>query len=337
MFTDRPLAGNPLAVFPEADGLSDAEMQAIASELHLSETTFVLPPTEAGSARGAAYRMRIFTPALELPVAGHPSIGTCWVLADEGTVALSGPITEVRQEVAIGVLPLRVASVANGAGGLGPGDITMVQDHPEIGEEIPPDELDILGPALEVAPRYLGWRDADGRVTKVSEARPTVVSCGLPFLVVPFRDIAMLSDLDTDRADEVGRIAGEYGCDSAALIAAGNSGAIPDATVHARIFTDPRRGISEDPATGSAAGPIAVYLGRLAGCRSEIYRVVIEQGIEIGRPSRLVAEVDFDDSGWPTAARVSGSTVAVIEGWLELPDIDAGGSAARADAATEHG
>src|SRR3989304_6218653 len=114
VFTDRPLHGNPLAVFPEAEGLSDAEMQGLAREMNCSETTFVLPPTDAGSARGADYRLRIFTPGVELPFAGHPSIGTAWVLADEGRFALTTPRTEIRQELAIGARPLSPSGGAPG-------------------------------------------------------------------------------------------------------------------------------------------------------------------------------------------------------------------------------
>src|SRR5918992_3739585 len=109
VFTDRPLAGNPLAVFLEAEGLGDTEMQALAREMNLSETTFVLPPTDEGRAAGANYRMRIFTPARELPFAGHPSIGTAWVQADEGRLGLPRDgVTEIRQELLAGVLPLSI-------------------------------------------------------------------------------------------------------------------------------------------------------------------------------------------------------------------------------------
>src|ERR671915_279405 len=101
VFTDRPLAGNPLAIFPEAEGLSDAEMQSLAREMNLSETTFVLPPTDEGRAAGADYRMRIFTPARELPFAGHPTIGTAWLQADEGRLtAPADGICLARQEIA---------------------------------------------------------------------------------------------------------------------------------------------------------------------------------------------------------------------------------------------
>ena len=97
------------------------------------------------------------------------------------------------------------------------------------------------------------------------------------------------------------------------------SGAIADADVCVRLFDSVSMRIEADPATGAAAGPIAVYLGQVAGCRDATYRVVIEQGVELGRPSRLVAEADFDDHGRAVAARVAGTTVPVIEGWVTLP------------------
>ncbi|MCY7417287.1 MAG: PhzF family phenazine biosynthesis isomerase, partial [Chloroflexi bacterium] len=91
VFTDHPLCGNPLAVFVDADGLTDTEMQALAREMNLSETAFVLPPTPSGAAAGASHRLRIFTPGMELPFAGPPALGAAWVLADEGLIALEGP------------------------------------------------------------------------------------------------------------------------------------------------------------------------------------------------------------------------------------------------------
>ena len=154
-------------MFPAAEGLTDAEMQAIAREMNLSETTFVLPATPAGAAAGATYRMRIFTPGVELPFAGHPAVGTAWVLADEGAFPLAEPVTEVRQEIAIGVLPLAIA-VVDGR----PGAVTMTQGAPELRETLPPAELPALATALGVAPHDLGWTDADGTVHDAGASRP---------------------------------------------------------------------------------------------------------------------------------------------------------------------
>ncbi|MFN8622761.1 MAG: PhzF family phenazine biosynthesis protein [Chloroflexota bacterium] len=319
VFTDRPLAGNPLAVFPEAEGLTDDEMQALAREMNVSETCFVLPPTPAGAAEGAAYRVRIFTPGVELPFAGHPSVGTAWLLASEGRFPLSGPVTEVRQELPIGVLPLTVA--------VGPGDpprigdVTMTHDVPDRYHDLDEDETEELCEALEVAPSEIGWPASPGGRgrRRGGPTGPAVISTGLPHLVIPFKDRAVMMDVDHERRAYVAELADAYDCDSAALVAPGTSGAIADATVSVRIFDSAQLRIEADPATGAAAGPIAVLLGGFAGCRSGTFRVVIEQGAELGRPSRLVAEADFDGAGRPVGARVAGSTVPVIEGWVTLP------------------
>jgi trans-2,3-dihydro-3-hydroxyanthranilate isomerase len=319
VFTDTPLQGNPLAVFPDAQGLSDDEMQAVAREMNLSETSFVLPATDGGRRQGADYRMRIFMPGTELPFAGHPSIGTAWVLAEEGRFELRAPLTEVRQEVAIGVLPLELHVRGKGSKAR-VGEITMTQGQPELIQRIGADELEELAAVLEVRAQDLRWRqgvDTEARAGR--RTMPAVISTGLPYLVVPVSRLDLLADVESERAADIARYTETYGSDSAALVAPGNSGAVPDADVHVRMLVDPRTGVVEDPATGSAAGPICVFLGLAAGVRGAAHRVVIEQGVETGRPSRLVAEVDFDPDGRPTRARVSGATVPISEGWFTLP------------------
>ena len=337
VFTDRPMHGNPLAVFSDAEDLSDDEMQAIAREMNISETAFVLPPSDEGRAEGADYRVRIFTPGRELPFAGHPVIGTAWVLADEGRIKLHAPSTTVRQEVAIGVLPLSVealdpesAPTSHSPVGdhsparttLRPGEVTMTQGSPETLFVLEADEVEELCEALEVATDAIGWPEPSrGRRTTRSArlVEPKVISTGLPHLIVPFVDRAVMVDVDRDRREYVAELCQAYDCDSAALVAPGNSGTIADADVSVRIFDADSLRIEADPATGAAAGPIAVFLGTLAGARDRTYRVVIEQGVEVGRPSRLVAEVDFGPDGSPGDMRVAGSVVPVIEGWITLP------------------
>jgi trans-2,3-dihydro-3-hydroxyanthranilate isomerase len=319
VFTDRPLLGNPLAVFPEAEGLTDDEMQALAREMNLSETTFVLPPTADGLRQGADYRLRIFTPGMELPFAGHPSIGTAWVLADDGRFELKAADTEIRQELAVGVLPLVLHSTGDGAGRR-VRDVTMTQARPDLLHRLTGDELDELSASLQVRASDLRWRDdADAAARASRRTMPAVISTGLPYVIVPFSRLDLLADVANERSADVARFAETYGADSAALVAPGNSGVVEDADVHVRVLIDPRLGIVEDPATGSAAGPICVFLGLVAGRKGAAQRVVIEQGVEIGRPSRLVAEVDFDADGRATRARVTGSTVPISEGWLTLP------------------
>jgi trans-2,3-dihydro-3-hydroxyanthranilate isomerase len=317
VFTDTPLRGNPLAVFLNADGLTDDEMQAIAREMNLSESAFVLPPSDDGRVQGADYRLRIFTPGTELPFAGHPSIGTAWVLADDGRFDLRSPATEVRQELPIGVLPISLA-ISDGADGREIGEVTMTQGPIELIHRVTGDELDELAEALEVRPRDLRWPLADTESRAGRRTMPAVISCGLPFLIVPISSLELLSDIEPGRAIDVSRFADSYGSDTIALVAPGNAGAVSDADVHVRVLTDPRLGILEDPATGSAAGPICVFLGLAGRVSGAVYRLVIEQGVEIGRVSRLAAEVDFDPDGRPTEARVSGRVVPIAEGWLTL-------------------
>ncbi|MEO6350358.1 MAG: PhzF family phenazine biosynthesis protein [Candidatus Limnocylindrales bacterium] len=312
VFTDTPLHGNPLAVFTDADDMSDSEMQAVAREMMLSETTFVMRATPDGAAAGANYRVRIFTTTVELPFAGHPLIGTAWVLANEGRFPLVQPITRVHQEVPVGVLPIDLAVADSRIG-----DLTLSMAEPELIYRVPADEIDEIAETLEVRASELRW---PGTVEKGGQRRaPAIISCGLPYLVVPFSRIDLLTDLDASHALALARYAEQYGADSAALVAPGNAGPIADADVHVRVLSDPRTGTSEDAATGSAAGPVCIFLGYLAGRREAAHRVVIEQGVEMGRPSRLVAEVDFGRDGEPTAARVSGTVAPIAEGWVELP------------------
>ena len=316
VFTDTRLAGNPLAVFLDAHvaedggpGLTDDEMQALAREMNLSETVFVVPPSPVGERTGVRWRLRIFTPRMELPFAGHPSIGAAWVLADEGRIALAGAHTELSVELAAGPLVLSIAT-SDGR----PGDVTMVQADAEILQRLDEDELAELCEALEVPETEIGWRTG-GRKRK---ARPMVISTGLPHLIVPFLDRTVMLDVDHEQRQAVAEICRSVGVDSAVLVAPGNSGTIADADVSVRMFDAGTLGIDADPATGAAAGPLCVYLGLLAPTRGATHRVTIEQGTELGRPSRLRAAADFDADGNVTSVRVTGSVVPISEGRVTL-------------------
>lgn len=316
VFTDRALQGNPLAVFPEAEGMTEAEMQSLGREMNLSDTAFVLPASAERAGLRADFRVRIFTPTQELAFAGHSAMGAAWVLADDGRFPQSGSEVQVREELAVGVYPMTVRVTGRGATRR-VREVTMTQAEVELIDRVGSDEMDELSASLEVRGRDLRWPlngESAGRLRM-----PAVISCGLPILVVPFARLDLLADVEGERAADLARFAETYGSDTMALIAPGNSGAVPDADVHARILVDPRSGIIEDPATGSAAGPIAIFLGLLARQRGATRRVVIEQGVEIGRPSRLVAEVDFSVEGRPVEARVTGEVVPVAEGWVTLP------------------
>jgi trans-2,3-dihydro-3-hydroxyanthranilate isomerase len=231
VFTERAFAGNPLAVFPEAEGLTDDQMQQIAAEMNLSETTFVTPPEAGGDAR-----VRIFTPATELPFAGHPSIGTACSLVTLGKVAAQEPVTEVTLELNVGPTVVDV-TVRRGEGVAG----VVHQGPPAFGEDIPRREA--------AAVLSLQESDLDEQLT------PRVVSTGLAYAIIPLRNTRALAQawFNFDLLPEFQR---HY----AALYPFAFTGD-EEPFVEARCFA-PLEGIVEDPATGSAAGPLAAYLFR---------------------------------------------------------------------------
>ncbi|HSC70261.1 MAG TPA: PhzF family phenazine biosynthesis protein [Candidatus Methylomirabilis sp.] len=292
VFTDRPFAGNPLCVVPDATGLSTEQMQDIAREMNLSETTFVLPPTDPQ----AAYWMRIFTPAKEIPFAGHPSVGTAHVMACAGRFPLKEPVTRIFQQVGIGTLPLDI-EVSGGK----PGRIIMTQGIPQFGPVIR--DVHPIAKALGVDPTVLAR----------AKLLLQVVSTGLEHLMVPLPDLKTVGALrpNLTALDGVLRECGALGCFVFTLATSG------DAFAHARMFA-PGAGIVEDPATGSAAGPLGAYLAAHGVLPRERASFVIEQGIEMGRASRLWVEVGRDASGAPVAIRVGGTTVPVISGTIQV-------------------
>ncbi|MCX5732710.1 MAG: PhzF family phenazine biosynthesis protein [candidate division NC10 bacterium] len=293
VFTDRPFAGNPLCVVPDGAGLSTEQMQAIAKEMNLSETTFVLPPTDPQ----AAYWMRIFTPAKEIPFAGHPSVGTAYVMACAGRFPLQEPVTRIFQQVGIGTLPLDI-EVTDGK----PGRVVMTQGAPSFGAVLR--DLTPFADALGLDPLILAR----------AKLPIQVVSTGLEHLMVPLPDLEAMGGLQPNFSalDVVLRDRGALGCFVFTLETISS-----DAFAHARMFA-PGAGISEDPATGSAAGPLGAYLaihGALPGKQTSF---VIEQGVEMGRPSRIWVEVGRDAAGMPNMIRVGGTTVPVIRGTIQV-------------------
>ena len=178
VFTDQPFGGNPLAVFPEADGLTSEQMQKLAMEMNLSETTFVMKPTRAG----ADYRVRIFTPRYELPFAGHPVIGTHWVLASLGRTKLIEPVTTATFELGVGVLP---ASLYVHEGRVE--SVVMTQGKPEFGAVF--DEIDLIAHGLST----------NVEAIQGSGYPVQVVSTGTPQLIVCMRSLADVAGLEASR------------------------------------------------------------------------------------------------------------------------------------------
>jgi trans-2,3-dihydro-3-hydroxyanthranilate isomerase len=287
VFTGRPFCGNPLAVLPDARGLTEAQMQSIAREFNYSETTFVLPPDDP---RHAA-RVRIFTPGGELPFAGHPTIGTAFVLASTGT--LPREAAEIVFEEGVGPVPVAIFR---------DGDrVTHCRlTAARLPEQGPP------APAANALAKMLSL--AEGEVL----AGAACWSCGVPFLVVPVAGLGALA-----------RCALELPVWRELLAAYPTQKVYPVARIddlhwRVRMFA-PGLGVAEDPATGSAAASFAGWLAqRLPQPRDGTLAVRLEQGVEMGRPAEL--HLEFDRSaGSVTAVRVGGAAVMVAEGTLSVP------------------
>lgn len=291
VFTDRPLAGNPLAIVLDCDGLDDAAMQALAREFNLSETVFVLP---AGQADHAA-RIRIFTPGREVPFAGHPTIGTALVLAGRGLI-------EVPPERPIVVLGENV----------GPVPVRLVRkDGRYVFAELEAPqapELRDAPPAAAVAP-IVGLEPAD---LVTDRGLPAGASAGLPFLIVEVGDRAALARAALDRAAWAQELRGTF-FDHVYLV---SRDAPHGFDFQVRMFA-PGAGVEEDPATGSAAAAFGGWLGERGGFGDGRHRFVIAQGVEMGRPSRLEVVVERA-AGRLQAVRVGGSAVTVMAGTLEI-------------------
>jgi trans-2,3-dihydro-3-hydroxyanthranilate isomerase len=304
VFTDRPFGGNQLAVFPHAEGLDAGRMQQIARELNLSETVFVRPPADPAHAR----RLRIFTPKIEVPFAGHPTVGTALVLAQVGEIELDGERTTFVLEEGIG--PIEVVIRAELGRPVDAQFTTAIL--PEFGPPPPP--------AAALA-RMLSLETSD----LLLETRPPVaVSCGLPFLFVPLRDLGAVRRARLRLQDWQQLLAG-YWAPHVHVFA--HDAEQPSCDLHARMFA-PAAGVPEDPATGSAAAALAGLLAARSPEADGTLRWTVEQGLEIGRPSIIEIEADKAD-GEVVAVRVGGGAVMISEGLMRVPESDSPSPRAR--------
>ncbi|HUP22173.1 MAG TPA: PhzF family phenazine biosynthesis protein [Thermoanaerobaculia bacterium] len=293
VFTDRPFGGNPLAIVPDARGLSSSQMQRIANELNLSETAFVLPPENGG-----ARRLRIFTPARELPFAGHPTVGAALFLAWRGELPLRDGAGTVVLEESVG--PVTVDIEARHGRSVS-ARLTAAQ-RPVIGPPPPPRE--ILAEILSLRPSDLRQDDLE----------PAAVSCGVPFVLVPLRDRQALARVRLANASWAAHLSSHW---APSLFVYTFDPELPDSDVRARML-GPSMGILEDPATGAAAVALAGYLADGEPVRDGTLRWRIEQGFEMGRPSLLDTEAEKSD-GEVVAVRVGGAAVPIAEGTIALP------------------
>ena len=287
VFTDRRFGGNQLAVFPEAAGLAPATMQQIAREINFAETTFVTgaerPDTDV--------RMRIFTPGNEMPMAGHPVVGSTFALAREGQIP--GGRSDWVFGLNIGPTPVALEWM---------GDrlvfAWMTQRQPEFGRVFE----DLAGVAAS-----LGLTETDIRDTRLPVQQ---VSCGVPFVMVPVR-----SREAVDRAMPNARVMNF----EAYVFTTDRTGASDSAVTYSRMFA-PALGVYEDPATGGASGPLGCYLVRHSVVTTEQARSILNlQGVRMGRPSWI--HVSIESSGGDISrVRVGGTSVFVAEGIMEVED-----------------
>jgi trans-2,3-dihydro-3-hydroxyanthranilate isomerase len=298
VFTSRALEGNPLAVFPDARGLSDELMQRIAREFNLSETTFVFPPEDPANTR----RLRIFTPEFELPFAGHPTVGTAYVLAALGEIPVNGEETRIVFEEKVGPVPVLIRC----EGGRPVFTQLSVAQLPEVGPPPPADPVR-LAEMLSLDP---------GDVVSDGADFPQPYSCGVPFLFVPLRsrDALRRARLRIDLWEKL--LSGSPS--SKLLYLFCREPELPGSHFRARMLSS-ALGIGEDPATGSAVSALGGYVGFRSPERDGTMAWVVEQGFEMGRPSLLHLEVD-KRNGEIVAVRVGGSSVMVSEGTMEVPE-----------------
>jgi trans-2,3-dihydro-3-hydroxyanthranilate isomerase len=295
VFTDHPLQGNPLAVVLEAEGLDDAAMQAIAREFNLAETVFVFPPVDPANSA----RIRIFTPARELPFAGHPTVGTAVLLAEllaGGQIGGAGIVIALEEK--IGLVKVEVARRPKS----GVRGVFALPVLPQMQEA--DFNVEAVAHALGLDPLEIGF-GAHGI---------SLWSAGVPFVMVPIRDLAA-----------IGRVQiGDNKAWDAAFAHAGTGAAYlytretvdPACHIHARMFA-PKMGITEDPATGSAA---AAFAGVAATCElpeDGLHQIIIEQGFEMGRPSLIALDLDIQ-KGRLAGAQIGGAAVRIAEGTLFL-------------------
>jgi trans-2,3-dihydro-3-hydroxyanthranilate isomerase len=288
VFSSRPLEGNSLAVILDARGLTDAEMQALAKEMNLSETTFILP-RDAATEREQGIRVRIFTVREELPFAGHPTLGTAFAIRGRGD-AKKTSVKKVVLELNAGKVPVHFEDNAG---------------EPAFGEMTQIDPTFIMQHDREAVARATGLRPQD-----FDDSLPIqTISTGIAHTVTPLKSLAVMQNLhiDLNRAAEyLAQTAGRF------FYFVTRETVDPEARLHARmLFYN-----GEDPATGSAAGCSAAWMVA-HGVAKPDERVLIEQGVEMNRPSRIFVRASHSDNR-VVNVRVGGHSVEIMRGEVYL-------------------
>jgi trans-2,3-dihydro-3-hydroxyanthranilate isomerase len=291
VFTDTAFEGNQLAVCPSPpQHISTAQMQRIAAEMNFSETTFIFPKEGSGDVK-----MRIFTPGNELPMAGHPTIGTTFALAREGVIAPGR--TDFVFECGIGPIPVTLEWDARGLS-----FVWMTQPLPSFETELQNRDAFAGAVGLETA--------------ALAELPIEVVSCGVPFLFVPLTSRRAVDQVSIERR-ALTRVFADAGSVELPMFffTTDRTGAKGDETVYSRMLA-PEFGIAEDPATGSASGPLGSYLLYHGVVDADRARAMVSlQGAAMKRPSRIHISIDSNDDRI-TRVRVGGKSVLVAEGTL---------------------
>jgi trans-2,3-dihydro-3-hydroxyanthranilate isomerase len=288
VFTDRPFAGNQLAIVLDSEGLDESAMQVIGREFNLSETVFVLPAENPGHTA----RVRIFTPAQELPFAGHPTVGAAVCLARERLAGLSGSddaVIVLDEQVG----PVRCAVKLTESGGFAEFDCPKLPEIAGAGGS-----KEAIAAALGLAPTEIGFENHV----------PSFWSAGVPYYLVPVRNMAVLAKAGPGSA----AWAPAFGREAAFLYTRETEG--HDHSFRARMFA-PEIGIAEDPATGSAVAAFAGAIREFDALPDGSHARIVEQGFDMGRPSLIRLEMTVA-AGALTAVRIGGDAVLVMEGTL---------------------
>jgi trans-2,3-dihydro-3-hydroxyanthranilate isomerase len=294
VFTEKKFGGNQLAVFTDGAGLDTDAMQDIAREMHFSETTFLFPPEKGGD-----FKVRIFTPEIELPFAGHPIVGTAHAIVAEGMKPAGEPVTKAALEAGVGMIDVEVRIEGGRAG-----HTTMTQPLPVVRGTFA--DVGRLARALAL----------DAADIEQSGLPVEAIYNGITTTIVPIKSLAAVERIKVDMG-ALESIGEELGAQTVLMFA--RETVLPTSTVHCRVFA-PGAGVAEDPATGSANGPLGFYLVRHGLVKGEAAgRIVSEQGFEMKRPSLLHIEVEVDpQTGDVRSVKVGGGVVISGRGEIIL-------------------
>ena len=285
-FSEVPFQGNPCAILPDADGLTSNQMQLIAKEMNLSETSFVL------SSNKADFKVRYFTPRGELGFAGHPTIATTFMLAQEGMVLLDNPVKTIQLEFNIGILPVEIYSTDNKVD-----QVIMTQSQPFFGEKA---TTDLMISCFE----NLSEEDF------IPDCPPQIVGTGTNFLLVPLLDLKKIAELKMNR-NALLEVLKRFNV--SAVYAFTTYGFSDKTGLHGRLF-DPLNA-SEDPFTGSAVGASGAYMAKYRLLKTN--EIIVEQGHFIGRPGfgKLIIS---HENNQIKSVKLGGFAVKVVDGLISV-------------------